>query len=146
VKDLKLRYESIMKNTVFFTVGGVGYAIIELLWRGRTHWTMVIAGGICFIIFAEIAEKFKSKPALFKAALCALCVTLVELVFGVTFNIILKMGVWDYSHMPFNFLGQICALYTLMWGGLALLFLPLANALNGWMSGDGDSVAEARNE
>ena len=118
------------KYLVFFAVGGTGYAIIELLWRRRTHWTMILAGGICFVIFSLIAEKFKEKPLIYKAALCSIGVTAVEFIFGVVFNMIFKMGVWDYSEVPFNILGQICPLFTLLWGALATLFIPLADIMN----------------
>lgn len=120
----------IKKYAAVFTVGGIGYAIIELLWRGRTHWTMIIAGGICFVIFSIVAEKLPSTPLLYKAVLCSLGVTLVELIFGVIFNIILGMNVWDYSKAPFNLLGQICPGYTLLWCALALAALPIAGGLN----------------
>ena len=118
------------KSAVFFAIGGVGYAIIELIWRRRTHWTMVIAGGICFVIFSHIAERFGSRPLVFKAALAALGVTLVELIFGVLFNIIFKLGVWDYSDMPCNLFGQICPIFSLAWWLLALAFVPLAEVIN----------------
>lgn len=111
-------------------LGGTGYALIELLWRGRTHFSMIIAGGICFISFSLIADMFREKPILYKAVLCSLSVTTVELIFGVIFNIILKMNVWDYSKMPLNLLGQICPLYSLLWGGLSLVFLPVAQFMN----------------
>ena len=120
----------IKKKVVFFSSGGVGYGIIELIWRGRTHWTMLIAGGVCFVIFSVISEQFKKHTYICKTALCALGVTLVELVFGVVFNVILKMNVWDYSKMPFNLFGQVCLLYTLLWGVLGAAFLPLADFLN----------------
>ncbi len=120
----------IKRYLTFFIIGGVGYALIEILWRGRTHWSMMIAGGICFIIFSVIAEKLRGQPLLYKAILCALGVTAVELIFGVIFNIILKMDVWDYSGIPLNFLGQICLLYTVIWGFLALVFVPLAELIN----------------
>lgn len=91
---------------------------------------MVVAGGVCFVLFSLIAEKFTSRSLVFKAALCSLGVTAVELVFGIVFNIVLKMQVWDYSDLPLNLFGQICPQYTLMWAGLALIFLPLAQLLN----------------
>ena len=118
------------KYAVFFIIGGLGYAIIELLWRGRTHWSMMLAGGICFILFSVIAEKLRGQRLLYKAILCALAVTSVEFIFGIVFNIILRMQVWDYSGVPFNFLGQICLLYTVIWGILGLVFVPLADFLN----------------
>lgn len=120
----------IKKHTAFFLLGGVGYGIIELLWRGRTHWTMTIAGGLCFIIFSLIAEKFKEKPLIYKAMLSAIGVTAVELIFGVVFNLIFKMGIWDYSTQPLNFLGQICPMFTLAWCALSVVFLPIADFLN----------------
>ena len=118
------------KNIVFFGSGGIGYGIIELLWRGRTHWTMIIAGGICFILFSHIAERYRRKALFYKAALCAIGVTGVELIFGLVFNMMLDMNVWDYSNIPFNFLGQICLLYTLIWGVLGCAFIPLADYIN----------------
>lgn len=118
------------RNAVFFLTGGLGYAAIELLWRGRTHWSMVIAGGLCFILFSLIAEKFVKRPLVYKALLCAVCVTAVELVFGIIFNMIFKMNVWDYSRVPFNFLGQICLYYTLVWCAFGFLFVPLADKIN----------------
>ena len=37
-------------------VGGVLYVLIELVWRGWSHWTMFILGGICFIYLGLINE------------------------------------------------------------------------------------------
>ena len=34
------------KSVVMFLFGGFGYGLIEVLWRGRTHWSMVLCGGI----------------------------------------------------------------------------------------------------
>ncbi len=67
---------------------------------------------------------------IFKAALCSLSVTAVELIFGFLFNIVLNKEIWDYSNQPFNFMGQICLLYSALWGVLGLVFIPLADALN----------------
>ena len=125
----------VKKYLVSFVIGGAGYGVIELLWRGRTHFTMILAGGICFIIFTLVEERLRKAPLLLKSALCAVGVTAVELIFGVIFNIILKMGVWDYSRQPLNILGQICPLYTLLWGALSCLVLPLAGRVNRTFAG-----------
>ena len=118
-----------------FAIGGAGYAAIELLWRRRTHWTMALAGGICSVIFSEIAQKCKSKPLIYKAALCGASVTGIELIFGMVFNIILKMDVWDYSERRFNFLGQICPAYSLLWFLLAAAALPALELINSVLEG-----------
>lgn len=122
--------ERFKKYSLFFFIGGVGYAVLELLWRRRTHWSMVVAGGLCFIMFSLVAEYFKDKPLFIKALLCAVGITAVELIFGIVFNMLLEMKVWDYSDMPFNFMGQICPYFSFLWCVLALLFLPLAELIN----------------
>ena len=120
----------IKKYALFFLVGGLGYAAIEIIWRGRTHWSMMIAGGLCFVFFSIVADLFTEKSILFKAGISALCVTAIELIFGVIFNIWLGMDVWDYSNVPMNFLGQICPIYTLLWAGIAIVFMPFVEVLN----------------
>ena len=124
------------RKLCFFAMGGIGYGIIELMWRGYTHWTMILAGGVCFVIFSEIAKKFKERPFACKVALAALGVTAVELVFGIVFNLVFKMNVWDYSNMPFNILGQICPIFTLAWAAVASVFVPLADVLNKVVMGE----------
>ena len=118
-------------NFLMFPIGALGYGLIEILWRGYTHISMLLAGGICFVMFAKIGEYFKKTSLLTKAVIGGIFVTLIELVFGFIFNIILKKSVWDYSKIPFNFKGQICLLYSLFWAILSLLFIPLAVNVKG---------------
>ncbi len=82
------------------------------------------------MLFSLVAEKCKKRTLVYKASLCALGVTAVEFIFGVVFNVLLKMNVWDYSNLPFNILGQVCLLYTLLWGVLCAIFLPVADMMN----------------
>ena len=118
------------KFGLFFIIGSLGYGLIEILWRGRTHWSMLIAGGLAFVMFSVIADRLSRRNILVKAIICAIGITAIEFVFGVIFNIVLKMKVWDYSSIPFNLFGQICLRFSLMWLGLSMIFLPLANFLN----------------
>ena len=120
----------IKKYSLLFIIGAVGYAAIEVIWRGRTHWSMMLAGGLCFVIFSLVARWLRGRSILIKAVVCAIGVTAVEFIFGVIFNLWLGLGVWDYSSMPMNILGQICLPFTLLWGGIAILFLPLAEVIN----------------
>lgn len=115
---------------ICFILGGIGYGAMETVWRGYTHWSMIIAGGLCFVAFSVVAKILRKRHLLLKAAVCAILVTAIEFIFGIIFNLWLKMNVWDYSHMPFNILGQICPIFTLMWAGIALAFLPLAELIN----------------
>ena len=122
------------KYGVIFLLGSIGYGAIEILWRGYTHWSMLLAGGVCFMIFLLINKVFFDSSLILRAFLCGTAVTCVEFFFGVLFNLILKMNVWDYSTMPFNVLGQVCAEFYLMWIFLGLIFTPLAGALDKLMS------------
>ena len=120
----------IIKYSILFTIGAITYATIELAWRGRTHWTMMIAGGICLVAFSVIEKRFSGAPLILKSAICAGFVTLTELVFGLIFNVLLGWEVWNYGKMPYNILGQICPTYTLLWWGLAFISLPLVKLSN----------------
>ena len=37
-----------------FLIGGALYNLIEILWRGYTHWSMFIVGGLCFQLIGYI--------------------------------------------------------------------------------------------
>ena len=112
---------------MMFSIGACGYGLIEVLWRGYTHWSMLGAGGICFMIFGSISEKLKKASLLVKSIAGSAAVTAVEFVFGIVFNIILKKNVWDYSKMPLNIGGQICPLYSFLWMLLSLVCIPFAS-------------------
>ena len=122
--------KKIKRYSLFFIIGAIGYAAIEVIWRGHTHWSMMLAGGLSFVMFSVVSMKLKDKSILVKGAACGLGVTAIELVFGIIFNLWLKMDVWDYSSIPFNLMGQICPIFTLIWSVLSIAFLPLADALN----------------
>ncbi|MBR4072518.1 MAG: hypothetical protein IKK24_01130 [Clostridia bacterium] len=111
---------------ILFSLGACGYGLIELLWRGHTHWSMLTAGGISFCGLSTIGEKFKSIGLWGKAVIGGGFITAVEFLFGIAFNIILKKNVWDYSKMPLNIAGQICALYSFFWVLLSFFAIPLA--------------------
>ena len=112
--------------SLMFLIGGIGYNLIEILWRGYTHVSMFFAGGICFNAFAAIGKNSKNHKPFFLAAIGALMVTAVEFITGCIVNLWLKKKVWDYSKMPFNILGQICPVFTLLWGLLSLFAIPFS--------------------
>ena len=115
-----------MQELLFvFLSGFFGYPVIETLWRGYSHLTMAFAGGICFTAIYYFAAALPSFGIFKKAFLVSLFITAVELIFGFIFNIILRLDVWDYSGLEFNFLGQICLLYSVLWFLLALALVPL---------------------
>lgn len=86
----------------------------------------MIAGGLSFTVFSLISEKLKGIPFLYKCILGSLTVTAIELVFGSVFNLALGLDVWDYSNIPLNLFGQICLLFSVLWGFLCILAIPFS--------------------
>ena len=119
---------------ILFVIGAAGYGLIEIIWRGYTHISMLFAGGICFNIFSIIAKKRKQMSKIKIFFVGSLAVTAVEFVFGCIFNLMLRKNVWNYSKQPFNILGQICLLYSFFWGILSLFFIPLAGRCEKYIS------------
>lgn len=106
----------IIKAVTIFVIGGFAYGIIEILFRGYTHISMFVAGGISFSfmgIFNEF-EKFRI-PLLLQMLLSTIVITAVELITGLIVNVNMQLHVWDYSLMPLNFKGQICLPFSIIW-------------------------------
>ena len=104
------------KNAVIFSIGSFIYPILEILWRGRSHYSMAIAGGLSLMLIDIICvRKLCKLPIIAKAILSSGIITIVELITGITVNIAFKMNVWDYSDLPFNVLGQICLPFSIIW-------------------------------
>lgn len=102
-----------------FTAGFAGYPLLELLWRGRTHWSMALAGGLAGVLLYPICTRRHARLVCCKTAAV---ITAIELVFGIIFNVILRKNVWDYSHKRWNLWGQICLPYCMLW---FLLGIPI---------------------
>ena len=105
-------------------IGGLGYNLIELLWRRRTHWSMFLVGGACFQLIGQVGRRVRA-PLAVKSGLCALGITAVELISGCILNLGLKLNVWDYSHNKWNIKGQVCMLYSVLWLLLSIAAMPL---------------------
>ena len=122
--------KQLLKNTILSFVGGALYIVIEFLWRGHSHWTMFILGGICFFYVGLINEELPWEMPLIKQMLIgAVAITALELLFGVIVNGVYKLNVWDYSNIPFNFLGQICLPYSIVWFFVSLPAIMLDDYL-----------------
>lgn len=122
VIDGKLRWRNSEKYSFLFLFGGVGYGLIELAWRGKTHPSMVITGGICFLLLYGINKGLRQHSIFLRSLISCVAITAVEFSVGIVVNLMLNLSVWDYSANRFNVLGQICLLYTFLW---FLLSVPL---------------------
>ena len=111
-----------------FVFGSILYGLIEILWRGWTHWTMLLCGGLCITLMYLVSGSELSLPK--KWILSACIITTVEFVAGCIVNLRLHWQVWDYSALPFNLLGQICPQFILMWFALSIPGTALCTLLH----------------
>ena len=102
--------------SALFMTGGVLYFLFETLWRGYSHWTMFVLGGLCFVLVGGLNEFLPwEMPLLHQMLLGGLIITIGELLTGIVVNLWLGWNVWDYSLLPGNLWGQICPQYSLLW-------------------------------
>ena len=102
------------RNAAIFIIFGLIYGLLEILWRCYTYPSMIIVGGICGLIIGLINEKIDCS-VLSQMVIGMVAVTVIEFVSGYILNIKLGLGVWDYSNMKYNFMGQICPQFSLVW-------------------------------
>lgn len=116
-----------------FIEGGLLYNLIECLWRGRTHWSMFLVGGVCFRLIGGIYKRLSATKLLFRCLASSAAVTAVEFLSGCYFNLHLRLAVWDYTNRPLNLCGQVCLLYSVFWGLLSIpagkLYIRCENSL-----------------
>ena len=86
---------------------------------------LAIIGGITYVII-ELIWRGHSHISMFILTAC-------EFITGVIVNIWLGLGVWDYSTLPFNILGQICLPFSLLWIIISCLAIILDDYLRYWI-------------
>ena len=103
---------------LIFISGALIYGFIEIAWRGRTHWTMLICGGACFLSIYYLSAL--PIPLVGRCAASAAAITALEFLTGCIVNLRLGWAVWDYSDMRGNILGQVCPQFSLCWLALSV--------------------------
>lgn len=115
----------ILKELIIFVIFGLLYGLIEILFRGYTHWTMLLLGGFCGVIIGLLNEITPTMKVPIQMLISSIFVTILELIFGYILNIKLGLNIWDYTNQAFNFKGQICLLFSIVWFFLSLLVIYL---------------------
>ncbi len=103
------------KYAIITLIGGIYYFLLEVLWRGYSHWTMIITGGLCALLVYVINDYFNKVPLFIRCFFGSLIITAAEFVVGIAVNIWLDWNVWDYSDKLFNLMGQICLNSSAIW-------------------------------
>ena len=113
-----------------FVLGGTAYAMMEILFRGHTHWSMALTGGACVVTLYILLDWLNGQPLVMAALAGAVIVTVYEFAVGCIVNLRFGWAVWDYSDMEGNLLGQICPVFTAAWFALCFLFLGVVRLLS----------------
>lgn len=109
-----------------FLLGAVGYPMLELLYRRRTHHTMAIAGGLSAWLIGRVRRIHTG--FLTRCVICGLGVTGIEYLCGRIWN--RDYRIWDYRETPLNIQGQVCLPFTLVWCGLSGMLMGALNILD----------------
>lgn len=106
----------LFKYLFLFLIGGFTYFYIEIFYRGYSHFSMILCGGLAFIGCGMLNQIFPSKFSfLTQMILSCIIITILEFLTGYIVNIKLGLAVWDYSDMPYNLYGQICLAFSIIW-------------------------------
>ena len=121
---------SIGPELLVFVLGGTAYAMMEILFRGHTHWSMALTGGACVVTLYILLDWLNGQPLVMAALAGAVIVTVYEFAVGCIVNLRFGWAVWDYSDLEGNLLGQICPVFTAAWFALCFLFLGVVRLLS----------------
>lgn len=114
--------DTFIRRTMIFFIGAFGYYNIEVLYRGYSHWTMFLAGGLAFLCLYILFNTSFSLPYWACCCIGALIITAIEFSVGIVVNRWLGWHIWDYSKLPCNILGQVCLLFSIIW---LILCIPI---------------------
>lgn len=127
----------LLKDGFLFGIGGLLYQSIELMYRGYTHWSMYLLGGVCFLLLGYINRFLPwETPLPLQMLLGMAIITILEFFTGLVLNLHLNWHVWDYSNMPLNLLGQISVLSSIGWYFLSAVGIILDDYLRYLLFGE----------
>ena len=127
----------IKKYLLLGGIGGAVYVLLEMLWRGYSHWTMFLLGAVCFILIGLVNEVFEWDTPLILQMFCGCAIiTALEFITGCIVNLWLGWDVWDYSRYKFNVLGQISLRSSVGWYFLSLVGIVLDDYIRYWFFGE----------
>lgn len=122
------------KEFILFIIGGLLYILIELSYRGHSHWTMFILGGLCFVLIGGINNYISwDMPIYEQMMIGSVIITMLEFICGCIVNLWLGWDVWDYSNMPYNVLGQICLPFSILWFFISLVAIVADDYIRYWL-------------
>lgn len=126
------RWSDRVLSMLLWTWGGTVYFLLEVAYKTATghperiSWTMLVLAVVLTVPLERCgAELPWGCPLWLQALACTALITATEFAAGCILNLWLDLGIWDYSNLPLNLLGQICPQYAGVWFLLCLIFIPV---------------------
>ena len=78
--------KKLLELFILFLTGGVIYFCAEMLIRGRSHWSMFICGGICFLAIGGINENLDYDIPLVEQMIYGILQNIIQFLLGLQFG------------------------------------------------------------
>ena len=112
-------------------LGGTLYYMIEIIFRGYSHWSMFFVGRNLFYIFSHNKGYGRSgeKPLWKQVLWCTAFVVSAEFITGIIVNKVMGWNVWNYYRSAVSPYGQICFPFAVLFSGLCTFGIIISGYL-----------------
>ena len=124
----------LFRMVMLFVLVGVIYCVIEILYRGYSHWSMFLLAGFLGVFCIDMPNNIYSFgldyrwQVLISTILC----TIGEGLCGLYVNVYKGWEIWNYSSLPFSFChDQVNLFFIFAWALLiGLIGIPFCDWVN----------------
>lgn len=122
----------IIKNIILFAVGYCVYIAIEVTYRGFSYPLMGLCSGLALMIMDKINDYISwDIDVIIQGSIGSIIITFFELIIGeISLHTDFLPIMWDYSNVLLNFDGVICLPFSLIWIGLSIIGILVADTIN----------------
>ena len=121
------------KLGLFLSCGFI-YYMIEILFRGWSHWSMFVLTGFLGVFCVDSINNTLSFDCdyIVQILISTILCTIGEGISGIILNVWLQLNVWDYSKMAFGtfFFGQCNVLFCFAWMLIISIIIFYCDAYN----------------
>ena len=121
------------KLGLFLSCGFI-YYMIEILFRGWSHWSMFVLAGFLGVFCVDSVNNvlFFDCDYIVQILISTILCIIGEGISGIILNVWLQLNVWDYSKMTFGtfFFGQCNVLFCFAWMLIISIIIFYCDAYN----------------
>lgn len=121
------------KLGLFLSCGFI-YCMIEILFRGWSHWSMFVLTGFLGVFCVDSINNVLSFDCdyIVQILISTILCTIGEGISGIILNVWLQLNVWDYSKITFGtfFFGQCNVLFCFAWMLIISIIIFYCDAYN----------------